>query len=190
MNAEEQVTYRCSKCGKFFLSKDVAETCCVKERPCPKCGKPMGPFEKLCSACRFEEQDARQKAKEFERFKKAETLSIDDYDGEQLYDGEHFILTDDADIENAIDAPDASRFVWACTKRRRTVTEGDVREMLENILENVDFDDPPGVDDVFNVESLMKFVEQWNKKNGLIYFEIDYSRAVILKDPEEDEEDE
>jgi hypothetical protein len=188
MNAVEVVIYQCSQCGRKFENPASAEVCCITENLCPKCGKPMKRFFTMCDACRSEEFEEKQRAKEKERYEKAEKILLDDYDGEQVFDGEHFILTDDADIEYAMDGSDSRRFVWACTKHRRVVTKEDVHGMLGQIIEEVEFDESPGVEDVFNLATLMEFIEKWNEKNKLIYFSIDYSRAILLKDPEDEDE--
>ena len=50
MNVEETVAYRCGKCGRIFVNKEMAEKCCAPGK-CDICGCELPPYHTRCDAC-------------------------------------------------------------------------------------------------------------------------------------------
>ena len=77
MNAEQVTAWKCTKCGTYYTTKTVAESCC-KESPkkvkvCEDCGVELDPkwYYTVCDSCR-----------EKRRYNRCRKMTIEEYENE------------------------------------------------------------------------------------------------------------
>lgn len=166
----QREAYQCTKCGKVYLDKQLAELCC-KEYFCEKCGKKTYRYWLLCDEC-----------SEQKRFEKAEKISykeyLSKYSWSWIYDGSDY-YSDLEELQEMYEYDDKKlpEYVYACDQERVELNiESDI-EMTECDcgLEDFTFD---------NTEKLIKFVNEWNKENGQDYY--CYNDKLIILLTEED----
>jgi hypothetical protein len=167
----------CGQCRIVASSRTFAEDCCQNYK-CESCGKDTGgrSYTK-CATC----INAERKAKEAERFAKAEKLTK--WDGwvfcEGLGVGNGFFESIEDMISDIGEDGDESlpEYVWACEANHFVCA--DVSDITERIADNAyeDFD----VDDLGGLDELSAAIDKFNEVNkDVVSYEPDYTKAVLL----------
>ncbi|MGM9543767.1 MAG: hypothetical protein ACI3T9_02160 [Romboutsia timonensis] len=150
--------YECEKCGKAYVTEYEADICC-KEYFCEDCGTKLDNHMSLCSSC-----------SEKRAFNKAKKMTYEEYLKE--YSGNMLVFGDDffSEMEDVIDhcecfGIEIPKYVWGTYKRRAEIDVELVEEFtLDDTFEDAEFDKD-------GINELAEFIEKWNKKYGLDYYE-------------------
>ena len=173
MNAEEIPAWKCTKCGKYYTTKSVAESCC-KENPkkvCEDCGVELDPkwYYTVCDSCR-----------EKRRYNRCRKMTIEEYEKEfpdymvVVGDDNYYSSVEDA-LESCYGDEEAiPYYVYGTEKQFIEVNiDGAIENALEEAYEDAEFD---------NTDELYEFVKEWNKRNKLTAF---CETKIVIDIPEE-----
>lgn len=178
--------YYCGECRNVAKTRERADTCCAPYK-CTYCGCDVDrkTYRTACPDC-IAKKDV---ALEAEKFEKAEKLK--DYDGpvftdrtgynegffpslEELYD--HF---GDADWDDEASTK-LPAYAWACNVFQ--FVHGNVSDLKDGMEGYEDWDGETQGDD-----ELQAALDAWAEKNkGLVRWEPDYSRCVLLNESNTD----
>lgn len=190
---EEPVAFACPTCGLLFLlsHKDSSEERETKGREasahCVKncvCGKPLDYHYYLrCKDCRAQ----MEKDKEGARFRKAERVSVEDYDGPVYWEGHPGGLGEGyfSGVEEVLDYCEndgvtVPEYVWACTPHPFTL---DGEALIERELEKQEMYEEAGERISNDARSrLQAYLDVWAKEQSITGWREDHARAVILRD--------
>lgn len=175
MNAQSAQVWRCATCGKYYLTKDVAESCCVDnpkpEKVCEDCGIALNPnsYFCVCDSCR-----------EKRRYNRCRRMTIEEYEKE-FPDNMVIVGYDNyySSVEDALDScygdeETIPHYVYGTKQIFATVdAESAVERALEDAYEDAKFD---------NVDELYAFVDAWNERNKILMFE---ETNIVIDIPEE-----
>jgi hypothetical protein len=170
---DEVVAFYCGKCGKVHGSFAIAEQCC--NQVLCRCGKAAVGGYVVCPKCLVEAERRVEQA----RFDKAEKILIDAYDGDWIFsDAFHddgFSPTDQVeDALERMDPKDRPKYAWAC--KPFGLKRIDATDIIEHLLEDHHEDAWEQVDH----DGLQAVLDEWIKKQSVISYEPDYSKAVLL----------
>lgn len=161
--------YKCSECNKIHLDKLLAEMCC-KKYYCDICGIETEKYNTRCKSC-----------SEIEKFNKAEKYTYEKYDEKfpdnMLFDGESFFSDMDSLVETLYyDDNKIPEYVYGTTKEAVIID-------IENVLCDIEYETDVDDFEFDNKEELIKFVNNWNKKNvKYIYYP---NEKIIVYIPKE-----
>lgn len=183
MNSKELLIWQCGECGQAYKEQKYADECCIKTYPeeheCHECGKKITYILDLCDSCLSKK-----------RYEEAVKISIEKY--MKLYEG--FPIELNGDIlyfDNSI-----KRFEEILKKYNKPYAYGTQRKLIgfdkdteierlrdavsaetyfESLSTGLDFSEKA-------YEEYTEFMENWNKKYGLYYYE--GSGLIILSSKE------
>lgn len=164
--------YACRWEDAVVASREAAERCC--NRKCEDCGKRVG--EKhyvVCVDCGI----TRDAKREQERFAKAQKVKEIEYDGWLYYCGEYHEDPDAMEeycLQNDLEWP---AWVWACSKIEFKI---DADAVLEHALQN-HYEDARSSIPQAAERKLQNLLDAWCAGQGIVSWEEDRSRAVILE---------
>jgi hypothetical protein len=167
--------FYCSECRVVYGSKDSAQYC-HSERLCACGNKIDRKFYCQCSECDRVERNAKEDAREAERFEKAKKVQASEYTGGMVFgrDDQYYESVEDA-IDQYLEGQEPE-YVWAC--KDVGVAEASAESLYENILENMWED--ADVSDLYGVDELEVAIIAFNKANeGISVWEPDYSIAIL-----------
>lgn len=182
MDAKEITCWQCSSCGRIYVSKDLAEECCV----CRTCGKPISKgkgYNRECSDCYHK----RMTQVAEKRYQDAHKVSWEDYDGAMVYSeltGEYY---DDFSPEYIRDAWEASEEapypgygamqLYGTSKHMIELEASRIQEDIESgdVYEGYEF--TPDME-----RDLEEFCKAWNAKHADASYYPDYSVAITEGD--------
>lgn len=173
MELVEIKAYKCSKCGKGYTDKSVADKCC-SPKYCEDCGKelPYKWYRTICSSC----SDKRE-------YDKATKISYNDYIVQHKDDYYTLCIGDKfyADIDDLFDSLDEDEFeeIEYCNGIYKDRMELDYESIIDEMIEESDMDE-------FEVsksgyDELEQFLIGWNKKYGEDRYSCD-DKVIVLID--------
>ena len=174
----------CSACNRILMDERLANECC---KPC-QCGKPTrNRFEGKCSDCwdreRHERLHKAMAEAELVEWDGETMLHTDEVEG--YHDGWFYSPEELCDYceDEALEIPE---FAFLGRKRVRKL---DLDQVIESMLEDT-YEDASLPDDKA-YKKLAAEVEEFNKRNAIIYYEQSYKRKVRIRDakPESQESD-
>lgn len=182
MNSKEVKAWTCSCCGKSYLSKSVADECCLEKpaKTCDVCDKPMDKtdYYTVCSDCRTE----KERIKELERYNKAthytfETVPSEsiEYMFSELYPYNEGYMSD---FEDYMEEEYGIKYVYGT---KRISPSYDTQDVINSMLEE-SYEDAVDRVDGDETEKLQKAIDNFvaNHKGSLDWFEADYSIVIEL----------
>lgn len=174
--SKELKAWECDECERVYLSKELADKCC-KEKPihnCRVCGCEVKYPYLICVECR-----------EKERYEKATKIKYSEYNIGCLYDEnkeQYYYDLDDlseAYYNDAFDEgkePEYPKWCYGCTERKFEIDiDSAIEREVEEMYEDFDINNS-----LVNIEELLEFVEDWNKKQTAITYYMDYKTIVLL----------
>lgn len=169
--------WRCEKCNKSWVDKQVADKCCAENKKtfCSKCGEQAQKGYTICEKC-IEEK----------RYENAKKIKYSDYQEEFLYDeNKQEYYSDKEELEEAYyddacdekEEPIYPNWCYACTHFTFGI---DIDNMIEMASEDMyeDFDET----DIIDLEELKDFMKKWNKKQTSKTYSADYKTVVMLNE--------
>lgn len=170
--------WKCDKCSKVWLDKQVADDCCKDKEgtnKCHVCGCDVNKPYIICSDC-----------KEKERFEKAKKVKYNDYNVGCMWDenkDKYFWEKEDLEEDYYNDAfdngeePVCPEWCYGCTVIPFKV---DIDCAIERASEDMhdEFENSMIVD----LKELYEFVENWNKKQSAVTYYMDYNTVVLLNE--------
>lgn len=188
MNVEEVIAYKCSKCGRTYTDKSVAEKCCSPKH-CTKCGTVLPEksyYYTLCKKC-LEEKEKNQEKLRFEKATKVvpetcpdgymDMIFCEGYGCDEGYFHEIEDLIDYCETAN-VEIP---KYVWGTTSR---IIHIDADDIIENACQELHEDACDWIDRESRNE-LQKFLDDWClEQTGTLTYEVDYTYAILLNDDE------
>lgn len=180
MNGKKVDAWTCSCCGKSYLSKLVADECCIEKpaKTCNVCGKPMDKLDyyTACFDCRTE----KERVKELDRYNKATHYTFDtapkdsiEYMYSELYPHNEGYMSD---FEDYMVEEYGITYVYGT---KRISPSYDAQDVVDSMLEESYEDAVERVNDK-ETNKLQKAIDTFVKNhNGLLdWFEVDYSIVI------------
>lgn len=192
--------FACGKCGIISSGSHVrgtdtvirerlqrlANECCAPPT-CADCGKVREKnYYVVCDRCK-EKRDA---GREVERFEKAKKLTVEEWSASASADcfllddrcDKWFRDLDDAEEWYADDAErERSAYLWCTTPVKwKPDASGDIADRMHDHYSE---DACEGISDA-EYKRLDEFVNQWWEEQGVVSYEPDYSRCVLLPQKE------
>lgn len=190
---DKAIAAACGKCGSVHspliyaaapdramnAARSAAEECCAP-RKCEDCEAEVERAWLACKPCRAR----RDTQREAERFAAAEKLSLDEYEGDVLYDpaNDQWFYAEEGFGE---DDRFEDGYAYACTYRPLRL---DAQEILYQEIENGEHHDEMYISPQLGDE-LQTFLDDWCARSGQGSYFPEYSRAVLLPAPAFDEEE-
>ncbi len=176
--SKELKVWECDKCKSVWLNEDLANDCC-KEKPdniCKVCGIKVKHPYLICKEC-----------KEKERYEKATKVKYSDYKTGCLYDEnkeQYYYEAEDLEEAYYNDAfdegkePEYPKWCYGCIGEIFQVDiESAIEREAEEMYEDFDIDN-----NLVDLEELLDFVEEWNKKQTAKTYYVDYKTVVLLNE--------
>lgn len=188
------IGYACLKCGACFLVHNQfknpdryeearkheyknAASHCMKSCPC---GQPIEDSYRLrCRKC----MALIEADKEIALFKKAQKLTIEQYDGPLYWEGHAASMGDGyfSGLDEVLDyceneGIDVPEYVWACTRddfkiEAETAVSHALSDMYEEAFDSISEK---------AMQSLQGYLDAWCKETAIVGWSSDHSRAVLL----------
>lgn len=174
--------WACGECGSLHvdlatagMAKQRSLECCLQTK-CVECGDNKDSWKTLCNGCDNAASDKR-------RHDNAELIELHDgwiyvegYGSQEGYFADEESLRDWIDNhnyqnDNPIPMPE---FAFVCTEKH--FSHIDMRDVVDNELEEF-YEDAI---DKCDIDPLQKFVDEWVKEQGVISYDVDYSRKIKL----------
>jgi len=176
--SKEIKAWKCEKCGKSYLSQEVADNCCKDKKgyTCRVCGCDTKLYFLICDTCYNKE-----------RFEKAKKVKYSEYVVECLWDetkNEYFrdeealeerYEEDAYDEKGEYTEPQIPTWCYGCTEKPFEI---DIESAIESAEEEM-YDD---FDDITDKQELRDFVKAWNAKQSGESYESDYGIVVLLNE--------
>lgn len=173
---KEITAYQCETCQKTWLQKELAERCCTgtieeKNNTCRVCSVDVQYPYTICSSC-----------KEKERYDKATKILYKDYKIVMFYSEIYDRYNSDIeDLFEYIDDNDNEtpypKWAFGCTERMFAI---DIENAIENAEEDF-YEDFEADNKAVDLDELLKFVDDWNKKQTAKCYEVDYKTVVLFE---------
>jgi hypothetical protein len=169
----EVKAWKCDECGSAFLNKHLADTCCdnkIKEHKCRACGCAVERYYRICPSCRTKEQ-----------YEKANKISSKEYKVGCLYDPVKDKFYHDADYlfdDYNDEGEETPKWVFGCIEIPFTINIDSALERAEEEMHD-EFD--RGIE-LVDLKRLYDFIEEWNKKQDAVSYDIDYKTVVLLEE--------
>jgi hypothetical protein len=168
----EEKASACGECGQVYQSKDSAQVCC-KAAFCEKCGNETNQYQSFCSSC----SDLRR----WERATEVLEHNGPVYD----HDSEKYFEDYDSAIEYFMDEKDSDEdFVppeWLSPCDIKPLGGLDLDSALESMTEEIE----DGYDHLVGLKELENAVDEFNEKQTLKVWNIDYKLKIKVNVPEE-----
>lgn len=179
MDAKEITVYKCSKCGQAYTTKEWADKCCEPKpkKVCENCGCELD--EKchftVCGPCR-----------EKRRYNRCAKMTLKEYyevypDGMLVYNDNYFSDYEDLEDYCTYNECDVPKYAYGTSK---CYSEIDIDCAIENAEENA-YEDAEF--DSTALKELHDFIDKWNEKHKLSYFE-EANIVVLLESAEDGDE--
>jgi len=178
------VGHICGKCRRLYVStqlhwdsRAVAVDCCFRQCACG--ALTGGTSWTACEECRERLAREREEERDRARREKAERVLFREYDGEWLFWEEGFYADLDTLLDHcALEELPPPGDAWAC---RPIKLRFDVEDMLEHALS--DHHDE-AYDQISEAEkdALQRQLDAWCDATGVVSYEPDYKRLVILEE--------
>ena len=166
----EIVVWECDTCHKQYPNQYLADICC-KQYFCEDCGKPLPKYRLLCEEC--------SNKRNYEKAKKMTyTQYIKKYPNEFLYfDDQYFYDLPELQEYCHWNHKPMPEYVYGTVDYR---VEVDIESAIEQAeedsnLEDFSFD---------NTDTLIDFVNNWNKSNGTTGHMVTNDIVIIFNDKE------
>lgn len=173
---EHAQAWACGQCRIVCIDEGYARRHC-QVQTC-ECGKSFSDqFNTTCRDCRWKAQDRRLAEKEREAFEKAEKIRWQDCTGSFLID-EHYLEGVDelCDHLNSLKPDARPEYVWAA---RPIKFEINAENIVQSVLENHHDAAGDQLDDG-DYKELQALLDAWCVKTGIVSYEEDRTRAVLL----------
>lgn len=159
MHVSKVELYKCGKCNKFYTDESRPNTCCEPSY-CETCGVETKPYFLSCDSCRYKRM-----------FDKAELVEWDGIIAYDIYSDRYYHDLDE--VEHDYDPGEAPEFLFACGAFKPQINAD---QILDDLLEGVgDLDIEISLVDAKEFED---FVEQWNAKQEVGWYEPNYKKKV------------
>ena len=167
MDVKKVELYECGKCKKVYYDKEFAEKCC-QPRYCETCGVEIKPYFFKCEPCRYKQMFDKAKLVEF--------------DGGLAYDIVGDKYYEDLDVvEEDYEPGQAPEFLFACTPYKPQL---DPKSIVDDLYEQVG--DPTIEIELVDVHQIESFIERWNAKQKVGWYEPNYKQKVRRVDAYEE----
>jgi hypothetical protein len=187
------VAFGCPKCGQLFIlhkDDDAAERTTKRHEAaahCVKhcvCGKSLDYHYMLrCKDCRAR----REHEKELARFEKAQKLTLEAYDGPVYWEGHvggygegYFSGVDEILDYCETEGIEVPAYVWACSPKEFKL---DADVFIERELESQEMFEEAGERISEDARArLQSYLNVWTGEQGLVGWNADQTRAVLLRE--------
>ena len=183
MNKEIKV-WKCEKCGKSYLSQEVADNCCKDKKgyTCRVCGCDTKLYFLICDTCCNKE-----------RFEKAKKVKYSEYEVGYLWDEnqekyfrdkdeleekyEEDALEEEGAFEEELsfDPKAIPTWCYGCTEKPFEIN-------IDGAIENAEEEMYEDFNDINDEQELRDFVKAWNAKQTGKSYESDYGIVVLLNE--------
>lgn len=177
-DGSETNAWFCEACSIVHQNEFLADICC-SPRDCTDCGKPVDrKYYTICTAC----QAAKDQARLMERFAKAEKIPVH---GDHIFDDGGCELY--ADIQAFLDHCDdcgiePPDYVWDAKALPVVPNSAElVDDIVDRICENAyEGFEPDQLAGMLEMKHALNVFVKANQR--VVYFEPDYTRAMVIKD--------
>lgn len=183
--SETVIAYSCSNCSSIWPVKSFheegaihcASECC--DHHCRDCGKSMAKESVgwlCCQDCRAKEEASKERR----TFEKAEKIAEADHDGPvwwDTYGPQDGFFESTEDLREWCEQEDVDLPVWVHATERIELRL-DAERIVDHEVEQHNHHE--GAFDMCDIAGLQILLDEWAKKQGVVSYTEDSSRAVIL----------
>lgn len=174
----EVKAWKCEKCGKAWLNKQLAEDCCKEKEPneCRVCGCEVKAPWIICPDCREKERFEKAKKIKYSEYKIGclwdETKDKYFYDKEELEEAYYNDAYDDGE------EPKYPEWCYGCQEIPFNI---DIDHSLEIASEDM-YEDFDLEKSAIDLKELLDFIKAWNEKQTAKSYATDYKTVVLLNE--------
>lgn len=176
--AKEMIVWECEKCKMVWSDKELADKCCDENvvNNCRVCGCEVKKHFSICTECWNNE-----------RYEKAKKVKYSEYNVGCIYDGhrdEYFRDLEELEETYYTEAffdgkePEYPTWCYGCVEIPFQI---DIDSVIEQEAEEM-YDDFDAEKELVDLDELISFIDEWNKKQTAKSYEVDFQTVVLLNE--------